>query len=139
MEVYSHITWKKLASCSPFATPANVVYEEKNGVFILSRDNYTSYIESDDLPEVSRPRFSPGNTYLSAVQGRSVQIYAIKTMKLLAVLFLKEKVKSLQWSPTEDKLLVTANNHNVSIKVLNRLLTIWLFLRKKFFEKKTNV
>lgn len=115
-EIYNHITWTKIATCSASINAPNTVYEEQNGKFVFSQDKYTSYIESDDAPQISRARFSAQNTYASVVQGRSIQIYSMKNMRLSTVLFLKSPVKNIQWCPCDDRLIATTGNSNVSVK-----------------------
>merc|ERR1712130_686781 len=111
-DIYNHITWRKIASCSPF-NPAQVVYEERNNQFVLSQEGFKSYIESDDLPQMSKVKFSPQNTFAAAVQGRTVQVYSVKTLRLAGVMLLKNAVKTVLWSPTEDRLIATCNNSNI--------------------------
>lgn len=114
-EIYNHITWTKIATCSASINAPNTVYEEQNGKFVFSQDKYTSYIESDDAPQISRARFSAQNTYASVVQGRSIQIYSMKNMRLSTVLFLKSPVKNIQWCPCDDRLIATTGNSNLYV------------------------
>ena len=72
--------------------------------------------DSENTNEMNRTKFSSTAKYVACVQGRSLQIYQLAELKLKAVLFLKNDIRSFEWSPLTNRLLATANNSNVSLK-----------------------
>ena len=71
--------------------------------------------DNDNTCEMNRAKFSSTAKYVACVQGRSLQIYELSELKLKAVLFLKNDIRSFEWSPTSNRLLATSNNSNVSV------------------------
>ena len=78
--------------------------------------------DNDNTCEMNRAKFSSTAKYVACVQGRSLQIYELSELKLKAVLFLKNDIRSFEWSPTTNRLLATSNNSNVSIAYIDRKL-----------------
>ena len=78
----------------------------------------------DNTNEMNKTKFSSTSRYVATVQGRSLQIYELKELKLKAVLFLKNDVRAFEWCPTTDRLLATSNNSNVSDKIGDENLRI---------------